>query len=244
MGLSARRRPRRRPDHARRAGGGLMRILLVEDDRTLLRTLAIALRAEGHEVLTAADGRTALAAVADAARAGGPRPRPPGPLGMDVLRSVRGWSRLPVVVLSAPVRLLGQGRSADAGADDYVTKPFGLEELLARIRAARRRRLRLPPVVAGDLVVRPRPRASLVRGRSSISPRSGPPRGAAADRGRAGHARDPPRTRSGARRTGARGNYLRTFLGTLRKSLRPTPRSRGTCSPSPVSATGSSPTDR
>ena len=74
---------------------------------------------------------------------------------MDVLRSVRGWSRLPVVVLSARGRTPSDKVEAlDAGADDYVTKPFGLEELLARIRAARRRNgPDLPPVVAGDLVV-------------------------------------------------------------------------------------------
>ena len=140
---------------ARRAGGGLMRILLVEDDRTLLRTLAIALRAEGHEVLTAADGRTALAAVAE------DQPELvvldlglPDLSGMDVLRSVRGWSRLPVVVLSARSDSSDKVEALDAGADDYVTKPFGLEELLARIRAAHRRNAPdLPPVVAGDLLV-------------------------------------------------------------------------------------------
>jgi len=117
-----------------------MRILLVEDDRTLLRTLAIALRAEGHEVLTAADGRTALAAVAE------DQPELvvldlglPDLSGMDVLRSVRGWSRLPVVVLSARSDSSDKVEALDAGADDYVTKPFAMEELLARARAALRR---------------------------------------------------------------------------------------------------------
>ena len=110
-------------------------------------------------MLTAGDGRTALAAVAE------DQPELvvldlglPDLSGMEVLRSVRGWSRLPVVVLSARSDSSDKVEALDAGADDYVTKPFGLEELLARIRAARRRTAPdLPPVVAGDLARRPRP---------------------------------------------------------------------------------------
>ena len=90
-----------------------MRILLVEDDRVLLRTLTIGLRAEGHEVLVAADGRTAL----PPSREDQPElvildlglPDLPG---MDVLTSLRAWSKLPVIVLSARVGLLGQGGRA------------------------------------------------------------------------------------------------------------------------------------
>ena len=132
-----------------------MKILLVEDDRVLQQTLAIGLRAEKHEVLVAADGRTAKAAL----REDDPDlvvldlglPDLPG---MEVLAWLRQWSQLPVIVLSARADSSDKVDALDAGADDYVTKPFGFEELLARIRAARRRSgADLGPVVAGELVV-------------------------------------------------------------------------------------------
>ena len=138
-----------------------MRILLVEDDHVLLRTLAIGLRAEGHEVLVAADGRTALAAL----REDDPDlvvldlglPDIPG---LEVLGWLREWSTLPVIVLSARSDSTDKVEALDAGADDYVTKPFGFEELLARIRAAGRR--------AG---------ADLARGRGRAGHRPRPPPG-------------------------------------------------------------------
>jgi two-component system KDP operon response regulator KdpE len=132
-----------------------MRVLLVDDDSTLRRTLGIGLRAEGHDVLVAADGRTALQAVRD--------DRPdivvldlglPDLSGIEVLRTLRGWSTTPVVVLSARAESAEKVEALDLGADDYVTKPFGMEELLARIRAAARRAgSDLPVLEAGDLVV-------------------------------------------------------------------------------------------
>jgi two-component system, OmpR family, KDP operon response regulator KdpE len=130
-----------------------VRILLVEDDRVLLDTLTIGLRAEGYEVLPAADGRTAL----DATRHDDPDlvvldlglPDVPG---TEVLDELRTWSRIPVIVLSARQDSTDKVGALDAGADDYVTKPFGMEELLARIRAATRRVASTPrPVEAGDL---------------------------------------------------------------------------------------------
>jgi two-component system KDP operon response regulator KdpE len=132
-----------------------VRILLVEDDRVLLRTLAIGLRAEGHEVVVAADGRTALAAVRE------DKPELvildlglPDVPGMEVLASIRAWNPLPVIVLSARTDSSDKVGALDAGADDYVTKPFGMDELLARLRAARRRAGDDPePVAAGDLLV-------------------------------------------------------------------------------------------
>ncbi|MBB6627775.1 response regulator transcription factor [Nocardioides sp. KIGAM211] len=117
-----------------------MRVLVVEDDPVLRRTLAIALRAEGHTALTAADGRTALQAcreddpdlvVLDLGL--------PDLSGVEVLRSLRAWTRLPVIVLSARAESSDKVGALDDGADDYVTKPFGMEELLARVRAAGRR---------------------------------------------------------------------------------------------------------
>jgi two-component system, OmpR family, KDP operon response regulator KdpE len=117
-----------------------VRILLVDDDATLRQTLAIGLRAQGHEVLLAADGRSAL----QAAREDQPDLVVldlglPDLSGVEVLRDLRTWSRLPVVVLSARDGSPDKVEALDLGADDYVTKPFGADELLARIRAAARR---------------------------------------------------------------------------------------------------------
>jgi two-component system KDP operon response regulator KdpE len=132
-----------------------VRILLVDDDPTLRQTLAIGLRTEGHEVLLAADGRTALQAATE--------DQPdlmvldlglPDLSGVEVLRELRAWSRLPVVVLSARDGSQDKVEALDLGADDYVTKPFGTEELLARIRAAARRAGSDAPVVeTGSLMI-------------------------------------------------------------------------------------------
>jgi two-component system, OmpR family, KDP operon response regulator KdpE len=130
-------------------------VLLVDDDATLRSTLGIGLRAEGHDVLIAADGRTALEALRD--------DKPdlvvldlglPDVSGIEVLRRLRAWSTTPVVVLSARAESTEKVQALDLGADDYVTKPFGMEELLARIRAAARRAGSDVPVLeAGDLVI-------------------------------------------------------------------------------------------
>jgi two-component system KDP operon response regulator KdpE len=132
-----------------------VRILLVDDDPTLRQTLAIGLRAEGHEVLLAADGRSALQAATE--------DQPdlmvldlglPDLSGVEVLRELRSWSRLPVVVLSARDGSEDKVEVLDLGADDYVTKPFGVAELLARIRAAARRAgSDLPVVATGSLTI-------------------------------------------------------------------------------------------
>lgn len=114
-------------------------ILLVDDDPALLRTLRINLRARGHQVLIARDGRSALQAAAEE--------EPdlvvldlglPDIDGVTVLRQLRGYSAVPVVVLSARHSSDDKVEALDLGADDYVTKPFGVEELMARIRAALR----------------------------------------------------------------------------------------------------------
>jgi two-component system KDP operon response regulator KdpE len=115
-------------------------ILLVDDERALLRTLSMNLRARGYEVRTAEDGETALKAVHDT--------MPdvvildlglPGIAGVEVLRELRIWSPVPVIVLSARHGSEDKVEALDLGADDYVTKPFGVDELLARLRAAVRR---------------------------------------------------------------------------------------------------------
>jgi two-component system KDP operon response regulator KdpE len=116
------------------------RVLVVDDDPRLQRTLAIALRAHGHEVVTASDGRTAVQSVLEDA--------PDGVIldlglpdldGTEVLRRLRSGSAVPVIVLSARHESDDKIEALDLGADDYVTKPFGVEELLARVRAALRR---------------------------------------------------------------------------------------------------------
>lgn len=118
----------------------MIRVLVVDDDRPLARALAINLKAHGYDVTVAHDGRTALTEVA--------RARPavvvldlglPDVDGVEVLAGIRGWSAVPVIVLSARSTSAEKVEALDAGADDYVTKPFGMEELLARIRAAARR---------------------------------------------------------------------------------------------------------
>ncbi|WUK71817.1 response regulator [Kribbella sp. NBC_00359] len=118
----------------------MISVLIVDDDRQLLRALAINLRARQYDVETAADGTTALAAAAR---------RPPDLVildlglpdlnGVEVVGGLRGWCSAPIIVLSARDTQADKVAALDAGADDYVTKPFGMDELLARIRAALRR---------------------------------------------------------------------------------------------------------
>ena len=128
----------------------MTRVLVIEDEPALARALAITLRARRYDVDVAHSGSAGLDAVA--AR------HPdfvvldlglPDLDGMEVLQALRGWTRVPVVVLSARVTSDEKVEALDAGADDYVTKPFGMDELLARIRAAARRGVvaEAPPVV-------------------------------------------------------------------------------------------------
>ncbi|QHK19063.1 response regulator [Pseudarthrobacter psychrotolerans] len=121
-------------------GGRRTSVLVIDDDPHLLKALRITLQAHGYAVDTAADGGTALRAVSH---------RPPDVMildlglpdldGADVLRELRRWSNLPVLVLSARHGSSDKVDALDAGADDYITKPFGLDELLARLRALLRR---------------------------------------------------------------------------------------------------------
>jgi two-component system, OmpR family, KDP operon response regulator KdpE len=116
------------------------RILVVDDDDQLRRALRINLSARKYDVLTAGDGTEALTlaghtppdlAVVDLGL--------PDMDGVEVVRGLRGWTGIPIIVLSARDGQAGKVEALDAGADDYVTKPFGMDELLARIRAALRR---------------------------------------------------------------------------------------------------------
>lgn len=129
-------------------------VLVVDDDTTLSRTLSINLRARGYAALVAFDGTEALRilrhetvdiVVLDLGL--------PDMSGVEVLRELRSWSTIPVVVLSARDGSDDKVQALDAGADDYVTKPFGVDELLARLRAALRRANPTEPVTVevGDL---------------------------------------------------------------------------------------------
>jgi two-component system KDP operon response regulator KdpE len=119
----------------------MTRVLVVDDEVGLRRAMAINLRARGYDVALAADGAAALAAASDAT------PDAivldlglPDMDGVEVIERLRDWSRAPIIVLSARTTQDDKVVALDAGADDYVTKPFGMDELLARLRAALRRR--------------------------------------------------------------------------------------------------------
>ncbi|GAA3858460.1 response regulator [Streptomyces sedi] len=116
------------------------RVLVVDDEPQILRALVINLKARGYQVDTAADGSTALRVAA----AGHPDViildlGLPDMDGVQVITRVRGWTRTPIIVLSARQTSDEKVKALDAGADDFVTKPFGMDELLARLRAAVRR---------------------------------------------------------------------------------------------------------
>jgi two-component system KDP operon response regulator KdpE len=116
------------------------KVLVVDDEPQIVRALRINLSARGYRVVTAHDGVSALKAVAES--------NPdvivldlglPDMDGREVIAGLRGWTAVPIIVLSARDDSAEKVESLDAGADDYVTKPFGMDELLARLRAAVRR---------------------------------------------------------------------------------------------------------
>jgi two-component system KDP operon response regulator KdpE len=117
-----------------------VRVLVVDDEPGVLRALGTNLRARGYDVSLAPTGEDALRLAAD------DHPDAvildlglPGIDGIEVVRGLRGWTSTPIIVLSARDRESDKIDALDAGADDYVTKPFGMGELLARLRAALRR---------------------------------------------------------------------------------------------------------
>jgi len=127
-----------------------MKILIADDDPQMLRALRITLGARGYDVVTAADGTQAL----DAAIAEHPDfvvidLGMPGLTGLEVIEALRGWTQVPVLVVSGRSEPWDKVEALDAGADDYVTKPFSADELLARIRALSRRTV----APAGDPIV-------------------------------------------------------------------------------------------
>ena len=118
----------------------MTRVLIVDDEPQILRAMRINLRARGYEVVVADTGAKALAAAAATS--------PdivildlglPDLDGVEVIHGLRGWTRVPIVVLSGRAESRDKVGALDAGADDYITKPFGIDELLARLRAVARR---------------------------------------------------------------------------------------------------------
>ena len=135
----------------------MTKVLVVDDEPQIVRALATNLKVRGYEVETAATGEDAVALAATC--------RPdlvildlglPGISGIEVIEAVRAWSTVPILVLSVRDAERSKVEALDAGADDYVTKPFGIEELLARVRAATRRASpshEEPVIAAADFVV-------------------------------------------------------------------------------------------
>ncbi|RWZ51016.1 response regulator transcription factor [Labedella phragmitis] len=128
-----------------------MRILIADDDPQLVRALRVTLGARGYDVVTAPDGTAAVNAVIEQ--------HPdlllldlgmPGLSGVEVIEAVRGWSTMPILVVSGRTDASDKVDALDAGADDYVTKPFVIDELLARVRALGRR---VGPAAASDPVI-------------------------------------------------------------------------------------------
>jgi len=204
-------------------------VLVIDDEAAILRTLRINLTARDYTVTTASTGADGLRAVA--------RDRPdavildlglPDMDGVEVIHGIRGWSGTPIVVLSAREQEPQKVAALDAGADDYVTKPFGMDELVARLRAALRRaapgeeapvittphftldlavkqvlaadgsRIRLTPTEWQILEVLARNRGRLVTGRQILHVVWGPA--------------DTTET-----------NYLRVYMAQLRRKLEPDP---------------------
>jgi two-component system KDP operon response regulator KdpE len=142
-------------------------VLVVDDEPQILRALQTNLRAAGYEIETAVTGEDALSKAAM---------RPPNAVildlvlpdrsGVEVCRELRRWSSAPIILLSAIDEEVEKVAALDAGADDYVTKPFGMEELLARLRAAFRRTgpAGEPILRVGELVIDIDKRSVSIRG--------------------------------------------------------------------------------
>ena len=134
-----------------------MKVLVADDDAQMVRAVRITLTARGYDVVTASDGKAAL----DAAISSHPDLvvldlGMPGLTGIEVIEGLRGWTQVPILVVSGRSESWDKVEALDAGADDYVTKPFSADELLARIRALTRRTPAAtdePLVTFGDVTI-------------------------------------------------------------------------------------------
>ena len=205
-----------------------MRVLVADDDPQILKALRIILTAHGYDVSTARDGREAIDAAA--------HDRPdvivldlgmPRLDGVAVIQAVRGWATTPILVVSGRTDTSGKVDALDAGADDYVTKPFATEELLARIRALTRRgseATEQPVVAFGDVVVDLAAKRVTRAGHdvrltptewAVLEPLVRNPRRLVTQQTLLTSVWGPTHTRDSG--------YLRIYLGTLRKKLEPEP---------------------
>jgi two-component system KDP operon response regulator KdpE len=174
-----------------------VKILIADDDPQLQRALRITLVSRGYDVVAADDGAQAIELAA--------RTRPdvmildlgmPNVDGIDVIRAVRAWSKVPILVLSGRTDSAEKVDALDAGADDYVTKPFAMDEFLARIRA--RARVATDDDLAAEAVVRVRNPGKLLTRQMLLTDVWGPY-----------HAND--------------AGYLRLYVAQLRRKLEPVP---------------------
>ncbi|MCC2032875.1 response regulator [Microbacterium allomyrinae] len=134
-----------------------MKVLIADDDPQLVRALRITLAAHGYEVIAAPDGAAAITLAASrrpdivVLDLGMPRLD-----GVQVIHALRGWTSIPIIVVSGRTGSADKVEALDAGADDFVTKPFQIDELLARLRALSRRAVSAsddPVVTFGDVTV-------------------------------------------------------------------------------------------
>ena len=206
----------------------MTRVLVVDDEAPIRRALAANLKARGYDVDLAETGEQALELVA--------RHHPdvvlldlglPGMDGLEVIDGLRGWTQVPIVVLSARGAERDKVAALDAGADDYVSKPFGMDELLARLRAAVRRALPAEeePVVAHRRTSPSTSAAKRVldggrRADPADADRVAAARGARAPRRQARHPAPTAARRVGAA-YGDESNYLRVHMAHLRRKLEP-----------------------
>ena len=206
----------------------MTRVLIVEDEPHLRRALAINLRARDYEVQAVGDGTSALQAAAA---------RVPDIVildlglpdmdGVDVVSGLRGWTSVPIIVLSAREAQADKVAALDAGADDYVTKPFGMDELLARLRAGLRRAVRaenLPTIATETLSIDLRAKRVL---RHGVEVRLTPTEWHLLE----ALVRDPGRLVSGRQLLqevwgpayGEETNYLRVYMAQMRRKLEENP---------------------
>jgi two-component system KDP operon response regulator KdpE len=201
------------------------RVLVVDDEVPIRRALQIGLRAQGYEVLIAADARTAL----DACREDAPDVvlldlGLPDRSGFEVLAALRTWSTIPVIVVSARHGSTDKVDALDLGADDYVTKPFGMDELMARLRAAIRRAGAVERVVTDDFVI-DLVAQQVTRGGEPVrlTPTEWALLAALASRPGQLVARERLLREVWGPSYGVETNYLRVYVANLRKKLEPEP---------------------
>ncbi|MGW8531746.1 MULTISPECIES: response regulator [Nocardiopsidaceae] len=205
-------------------------VLVVDDDLTVRRTLGMNLRARGYTPLYAATGEQALALAAEH--------RPDAVLldlclpslgGLGVLRSLRVWSEAPVLVVSGDDAPATKVEALDAGADDYVTKPFSMGELFARLRSVMRRRAAPhpppPPLVTADFTIDFRAERVTRQGRPvPLTPRQWRIVEVLAAEPGALVARDRLLREVWGPGYGTEHHYLRVFMSHIRRRLEPDPR--------------------